>query len=706
MITRRQFMTTAGAVGAVVVMPNLLTGGLQRALGAAVPGGTLDPTTITKYVTPLYVLPAMPPVSTTGALDLYDIAARQFSQQILPRGLPASTVFGYGSTGAARSFHAPSWTVEASVNRPVRTRWSNQLTSAGGAYLPPLLPVDPTLHWANPAGGTAGRDSQPTFTSTPTAYRGPVPLVTHLHGGHSFEESDGYPEAWTLAAARNIPAGYATVGSYYNQFMAEAAARNGTVWTPGSSTLQYTNDQRATALWYHDHALGMTRTNVYSGLAGYYLLRGGSADLAAGVLPGPAPRLGDPAGARYYEIPLIIADKSFNVDGSLFFPASRDFFGDAPAGGPFVPFSDVPPIWNPEFFGSTMTVNGNTWPTLTVEARRYRFRMINTCNARSLLLKIVTDPTTIRPASAALPLWAIGTDGGFLPAPAQLSAALIAPSERLDLIVDFTGVRPGTALYLINEAPDFPYNGSPVTADNAADPGTTGQVMKFVVTAAVSADTSVPPAQLTLPTFHRQGAAAVTRQLSLNELDSVSFPDSEAPIQARLGTINPDGTGNPLRWMDAVTEKPAVGVTEVWEINNFTEDAHPVHVHQVQFEVQNRQPFGGSARPPETWETGAKDVVISLPQETTRLKATFDLAGRYVWHCHILDHEDNEMMRPFQVSCPPGSALVRTRGSAGAQKRRCVDAVPAPTRGHRDAEAGAGAGAATAAAGLVTSPGG
>src|SRR5262249_48719231 len=151
----------------------------------------------------------------------------------------------------------------------------------------------------------------------------------------------------------------------------------------------YRNDQRATALWFHSHELGMTRVNVYAGLSGMYLLRGGSSDLPAGVLPGPAPRVGDPAGTRYREIPLIIQDRSFNTDGSLFLPNSRAFFGDVPAGGPSLPQTDVPPMWNPEFFGNTMVVNGRTWPVLAVEPRRYRFRILNACNTRVVLLKIV-----------------------------------------------------------------------------------------------------------------------------------------------------------------------------------------------------------------------------------------------------------------------------------------------------------------------------
>ena len=157
-------------------------------------------------------------------------------------------------------------------------------------------------------------------------------------------------------------------------------------------------------MWYHDHTLGMTRLNVYAGPAGFYLLRHGPGDLPDPLLPGPAPQLGDADGTRYYEIPLAIQDRSFNDDGSLFYPDSRAFF-DA-FEGPYIPDSDVPPIWSPELFGNTMVVNGNTWPALEVEPRRYRFRLLNGCNSRFLILKLAFNPRT-RSAPVALPLWMI-----------------------------------------------------------------------------------------------------------------------------------------------------------------------------------------------------------------------------------------------------------------------------------------------------------
>ncbi|HEX5493847.1 MAG TPA: multicopper oxidase [Mycobacteriales bacterium] len=651
MITRRQFVAAGAATGAAVIVPwRLLRGSGARA--TALDGGPgLDPHTIAKYAQRLAVLPAMPRAGTVehGAVDHYAIAVRQFRQQMLPPGLPRTTVWGYGAIGHPGTFHAPALPLETLADRQVRVRWVNQLVDSLGNYLSHPLTVDQTLHWANPAGGISGRDMKQTFTSTPDPYHGPIPLVTHLHGAHSFEESDGYPNAWFLARARNIPDGYATVGSFYDRYAAEFHDRIGPLWHPGSSVYQYNNDQRATTLWFHDHALGMTRVNIQMGLSGMYLIRGGDSDLPAGVLPGPAPAIGDPPGTRYYEIPIVVQDRSFNADGSLFFPDSRDFFGDVTPGGPFIPTTDVPPQWNPEFFGTTMIANGRVWPRLEVEPRRYRFRFLNSCNTRVVILKIASDPTAARPAPAALPIWQIGSDGGFLPAPQQLDQVIIAVAERADVVVDFSDVPVGTELYLINEGPDDPFGGGTVGVDfDPADPATTGQVMKFVVGPLRSRDTSVPPDRLQLPSLTPLGSPSHTRQVSLNELDSTTFAD--APIVGLLGTMNADGTPSPKRWMDPVTETPTRNVPETWEITNFTDDAHPIHVHQIQFQVVNREPTGsGQVRGPDAGESGFKDTVLAYPGETTRIKMNFDLAGRYVWHCHIIDHEDNEMMRPLQV---------------------------------------------------------
>jgi bilirubin oxidase len=643
--TRRQFLKGSAAAGVSLVLPWHV--GVSRAMAQAVP--ILDPATVPKYVTPLVIPPAMPFTSTLveagRQVRYYEIAVRQFLQQILPGGLPATTVWSYGSVNHPATFNYPAFTVEATADGPVRVRWINGLVDAAGRCLPHLLPVDPTLHWANPPGGVPGRDSRPAFTSTPGPYTGPVPIVTHLHGGHSTEESDGFAEAWYLPQARNIPRNFARVGSYYQRFRAEFQAEHHVAWTPGNAVFQYDNDQAAATLWYHDHTLGMTRLNVYAGPAGFYLVRGGPFDTAPGALPGPAPALGDAAGTRYYEIPLAIQDRSFNADGSLFYPDSRAFFDGF--AGPYIPDSDVSPIWNPEFFGNTMLVNGNTWPALEVEPRRYRLRLLNGCNGRFLILKLVTGDPQLRPGRPALPFVQIGAEGGFLPQPSPLDQLLMGPAERADVIVDFTGLHVGTEVFLINEGPDEPFGGGVPGVDfSFADPTTTGQVMKLTVVPLTGADTSVIPS--TLPTPPTPGPDTVTRRVSLNEAES-TFPGFDGPVAALLGTLNPDGTGNPLGWDAPITENPALGATEVWEMHNFTEDAHPIHIHEVQFQVVNREHFEGGVSPPEPWETGLKDTVIAYPDQITRVRATFDHPGLFVWHCHLVEHEDNEMMRPYRI---------------------------------------------------------
>ena len=634
--------------------------GVRSSVAVPVPGGTLNPRAIRKYQLPLVIPPAMPP-SNAGGIH-YEIAVRQFRQQILPPPWPSTTVWSYGAVNQPRSFHYPAFTIEAAYGTPVRIRWINSLVDSSGRYLPHLLPVDPTLHWANPAGGLASRDSRPVFARTPRPYLGPVPLVTHVHGAHTRQESDGFTEAWYLPNATDIPSGYANTGTYYDIF--KAASPLGSLWTPGSAVFEYPNDQSASTLWYHDHTLGMTRLNVYAGPAGFYIIRGGPGDAVGGVLPGPAPALGDAPGRAYYEIPVAIQDRSFNVDGSLFYPADRAFFEGLQPGQLQIPFipepacsgpSDISPIWNPEFFGNTMVVNGQAWPYLDVERRRYRFRFLNGCNSRFLILKF----------SRPVPMWQIGAEGGFLPAPVEMNQLLMAPAERADVIVDFSDVPVGTSIILLNVGPDEPFGGDTPGVDfEAADSDTTGQVMEFRVIPRIGNDPSTHPSQLLLPSRAGFGPPDNTRRVSLNEEDSGTVyiggangvvrlrcgGSSFGPRAALLGTLQ-SGQGSSRMWEDPITENIALNATEVWEIYNFTEDAHPIHIHQVMFEVLNRQQLMGTSttRPPEPWELGLKDTVIAYPGEITRLKTRFDIAGRFVWHCHIVEHEDNEMMRPLQV---------------------------------------------------------
>jgi spore coat protein A, manganese oxidase len=333
----------------------------------------------------------------------------------------------------------------------------------------------------------------------------------------------------------------------------------------------------------------MTRLNVYAGPAGFYIIRGGPAGDdtvvdsrfgTAAVLPGPAPKRNDkfPPNKTYYEVPIAIQDRSFNLDGALFYPDSRTFFDEANS---YIPNTDISPIWNPEFFGNMMMVNGNTWPYQTAEQRRYRFRFLNGCQSRFLILDFSNIP--------GVEVWQIGNEGGFLATPVNLTSEhenklLMGLAERADIIVDFTNVPVGNYV-LGNVGPDEPFGGGEIDDDfDRADPDSTGQVMQFRVVPAVAGDPTTPPEFLVLPAPTPLPPESVTRPLALMEEMSQFFDDS--PAEALLGTVEGDpnvveGILTKRLWMDEVTENPALGSTEVWEIYNTTADAHPMHIHEV-----------------------------------------------------------------------------------------------------------------------------
>lgn len=599
----------------------------------------MDPMTIPKFVEPLVIPRQIPSVGSGAAGTEYRIAVRQFRQQMLPSSMPDTLVFGYGTPDDPSTFSYPGPTVEARSGSPIRVTWINELVDDSGRFLPHLLPVDQSIHWAAPGGHDHGAIREP--------YRGPVPIVTHVHGAHSFDHSDGYPEAWMLPAAVDIPDGFERRGPYY-QTQADVPE--------GAAVFDYPLDESAATLWYHDHTLGMTRTNVYAGLAGFWLVRD---DVDDGLgLPGPAPRVGDPDGTRYYEIPLAIQDKSFGTDGSLFYPSKREQYDQYT--GPVAPDSDVPPIWGPEFIGNAMVVNGRTWPYLEVEPRLYRFRVLNASEARTLFLSF---------DRAGIEFIQIGGDGGFRPdAPLRTSELRAGPAERFDVLVDFSSLAPGDTVTMLNTGPDDPWGGPDANpAQPPADPSTTGQVMQFRVVAATAngtagaVPTTLPAAVSLTPT------AETTRDLTLSEMDT---PDN-FPTMVMLGTVA-DG---PLEWAAPATEVIRNGDTEIWRVANTTDDAHPIHLHLIDFQVLDRTPFdvdaftaaqeaafanAGPAVKLDDYLTGApaaatgtdlgpKDTVLMLPGTVTRIIARFDRAGRYVWHCHIIEHEDNDMMRPMVI---------------------------------------------------------
>jgi spore coat protein A len=759
-----------------------------------VPAGTIDPATIPKFVTPLVIPPVM---NDTGSDNEYEIAVRAFSQQILPGGiwntingrddqLPATPVWSYGPAAdptpavapdPSSQFNYPAYTVETYSNVQVGVQWRNELVQnpddcdfadpVGDPdcnFRSHLMAIDQTLHWANPpaTGCRNGEDTTDCATNRPEPYTGPVPMVTHVHGAHVDAHSDGYPEAWWLPRAGNIPDGYATSGSIYDDALGGSGDR-------GIADYAYRQDQPATTLWYHDHSLGMTRSNVYAGPAGFWLVRGRPGMEASdydvvldgktgelATLPGPAPVKGqsvlelnvpgDPVRSSIREIPIVIQDRTFNEDGSLFYPDNRAFFEElneeGTAGTPdaqfpgepelqidFVPDSDIAPMWNPEAFFNVMVANGVSWPSLEVAPARYRFRLLNGSNSRflNLALKYAAGKGKNAAKRRELPLIQIGAEQGFLPhavevltgfatplpgdgtkptkkqrvpAPDPQQALLMTLAERADVIVDFSEVPDGMVVTMINTAPDAPFGGFP---DVPADPASTGEVMQFVVNSALllPSDRDATKQYRLLPVAEKPlGPSSATRQVSLNEGESeevcvdvdamgnvVQVPGSDpedcllggetfGPKEALLGLVDledEEPEGIPLTWTDTtgastpvnitlqsgatvtvkVTENPRVGDIEEWEMYNFTEDAHPIHLHLVRFQVMSRRAIPGFdpvAPVVQPWETGFKDTVIAYPGEITTVKARFDLEGLYVWHCHIVEHEDNEMMRPYVVS--------------------------------------------------------
>ena len=570
--------------------------------GTAAAQTPLDPTTQPQFVNPLpnpLDNVFVPNTTAFPGYDFYKVGISQVQQNlgiVHPKtGLPLlTTVWGYDG-------FFPGPTFEARTGQPVKVQWGNGLFDASGKPLPHLLPMDTTLNCGMDVFGQ-------------NSYCRPfVRTVAHLHGGHVGEDSDGYPEAW-------FSPGYAEVGPAWTRLIYD-----------------YPNDQRAATLWYHDHAMGITRLNVYAGLAGFYLLRD---DLEIklqknGYLP-----------MYPYEVPIVIQDRSFYTDGSLAYPKDpwTDANGNVLSLDP-ITGQPVPSI-QPEFFGDFILVNGKAWPVLDVEPRKYRFRFLNGSDSR--FYRLYNSRLTMRPS---LPVYQIGTDGGFLSSPVALKWLLLAPGERADLIVDFSDPQLwGTTIYLFNDAAT-PYPGGP-----APDPATTGQIMAFRINKKLSAipDTILPTK------IHDIPALVPTPGVPTREVLLAEGTDPIGRIQPVLGT-SADG---PLFFDDPITELPKLGTTEIWTVINTTQDAHPVHLHLVEFQILGRAPFDTAAyvpgkpdtlvllRPPvapPANERGWKDTVRANPGEVTQVIAHFDLAGLYVWHCHILSHEDHEMMRPYRV---------------------------------------------------------
>lgn len=451
--------------------------------------------------------------------------AMQAGEQRLHRDLPPTPVWTYNGS-------MPGPTIEARSGQPVSVEWHNGLPTKH------FLPIDHNICGAE--------KDKPD-----------VRAIVHVHGARAPADSDGFPTDW---------------------------------YVPGASRLQtYPNRQDAATLWYHDHAMGINRLNLYAGLFGAYLLRD-EHELSLGL----------PKDDQ--EIPLLLADRLLSADAALYYPVSGNH--DAP--------------WVPEVFGNVTLVNGAVLPHLDVQPRRYRFRVINAANGRFFHLSL----------DGHRPFLQIGSDQGLLAGPVTQRSLLLAPAERADLVIDF-GALAGRSLALFNDA--LP-------------------IMQFRVGSGRVRDTSVVPPVLREVPRMPESAATRTRLHTLDE-----YADCVAEPMLMLL--------NGKRWDDPVTENPVLGSTEIWSLLNLTEDTHPIHLHLVRFQILDRRPFDinmwmdskelkfiGPAQPPAAHEQGWKDVVQAWPGMLTRIIVRFDgYVGRYVWHCHLLEHEANEMMRPFEV---------------------------------------------------------
>jgi len=701
-VTRRQFLQITAAAGAAAAIPWRSAYAFYQTPGG--PTGTNWPG-IAKYMTTLRgVGPAGIPVAApdalaapvTGALH-YSLNIGQYTDQLHP-ALGPTTLWGYNPLAALGGGVQPQrhlgGIIVAQKGVPIQLTFTNRLPSKH------ILPVDVSPFFADAASNFGNG-------------RGPNAASTHLHGGFVPWISDGGPMSWFDPYGNYGPSMNGVQGTLNPGLLA------------GQTEYYYPNQQSARMMWYHDHAHDIPRLNAYAGIASAYILRDPfEANLRNLGLPDFVENGG-------FEVPLVIQDKIFvgpdialadptwpgpGTPGSLWYPHVYEKTRWKFAGNPLMP----DPSCIPEMFGDTMLVNGTVYPVATVQARRYRFRLLNACQARFLNLQLYIADTSrdgLRYGTKGVPVNApgpaftvLGTEGGFLPKPVVVPGAqpftpamvtsglpslLTGPAERWDFLVDFTGLA-GKSLILYTDAPGpFPM-GDPRT-DFYAGAGTTRPgyapdsriLMKFTVAAASGADAPLaitPATDLTggLDPFLVPPAVAVqngvvnlppgtaVRQLTLNE----AF-DANGRLLQLLGTSQLPGmagAGYGRMYEAPATETPVAGSTEVWQIANLTADTHPIHFHLVNVQILSRQPFNvakyagapiytGPARNPDPTELGWKETVKMHPGEVTTVIMRFDLpslpftvpssprtgGAEYVWHCHILEHEEHDMMRPMIV---------------------------------------------------------
>jgi spore coat protein A, manganese oxidase len=524
--SRREFLRISGMAGVALL-------GVDAVVAEATPvtPQALNPTKLAPFADPL----PLPPIAHNSGFrpspenHLRKVPFYRIEMREffskLHRDLPPTRQWGYAGA-------VPGPTFETQSGGELMVEWVNRLPTQH------FLPIDHRLHGAEPG-------------------KPEVRTVVHVHGGRTPPGSDGYPEDW---------------------------------YAPGkSATYFYPCKQEAATLWYHDHAVGINRLNIYAGLLGLFIVRDRFED-----------QLNLPRGA--YEIPLVIFDRMLDTHGQLFYPVSDN--------------SRAP--WVADFFGNIMTVNGRILPYLEVEPRKYRFRILNGSNSRLYQLLLANS----------MPMMQIGSDQGLLMAPVELKQLAIAAAERADVVIDFAGHQ-GERIILKDDAVD---------------------VMQFRVARSKTRDPSSVPSTLRPVVRIPEATAVANRMLTLDEYVDLTGKTILMLLNATY-------------WHQPITEKPRINTTEIWNLINLTDEVHPIHMHLVRFQVLDRRVFErfeyqrtgklrylGALTAPEPNEMGWKDTVRAQPHAVTRIIVHFEAyTGRYVWHCHNLEHEDNEMMRPYEI---------------------------------------------------------
>jgi FtsP/CotA-like multicopper oxidase with cupredoxin domain len=702
------------------------------------------------------------------------VTMKEIEQQVLPAPFGKTRVWVYetkdAKTGATLGpAHWPAVTIENQRGSATTVDYVNTLPSFnpsnpfGAGLVQGLLTMDQTIHWADPLGNTGldnCRNADGSGVNCVTSpndpccqpFQGPQPTVVHLHGAEAISFVDGGPDAWFTPDGR-------TGSSYFSAVKPVA----------GEATYVYDNLQEPGTLWFHDHALGLTRTDILSGLEAFYFIR--DANNEPQKLPSDS-----------HEIELVIQDRQFDTNGQLFFPdgspSGSTACGSGRPGDPCLngspPNPDIHPFAVPEFFGDVPVVNGVPWPVLQVEPRRYLFRILDGSNAR--MYRLAFGGVSFK--APGVPVWVIGGDDNYLNKPALIydptkpldpftlpfsgfannPGIFIAPAERMYVIVDFSGAA-GQTITMTDDIPaPFPTGGLIPGGKNQKG---MAQIMQFKVSKAAVNDTSCNPATggCTRPTpivALADGNGSVAPGVKIDKIRQLVLKEHEGqggsggPVDVFVNNTRYDGAMSPgidlKQFPGGITELPEVGSVELWELINLTADAHPIHVHLSQFQILNRQQFAGDSNnlvggyydawgdafgfpnnlpstcvnwtdifadtqnrqnpcpgwgpplpysninedgalggnpalgpfltnfallPPNPEETGWKDTVKSYPGMVTRIllrwapssvplasvsagKNTYSFKPSdgpgYFIHCHIVDHEDNDMMRPYKVT--------------------------------------------------------